>query len=173
MKQHLEVAQKNIAGLEHRRQKASATTNIVGPPTSKVQRLTDEVEAQTTMVAKEKKAADIAEMEIGHLWDELWQSSNRENDIRAMARKSIKELKEKLDTETLAHKQTVEAFTKRIEAQAQAKVKIQELCKASKKLHRWYNEQIDNECQLSKDIQEGLHKEMARFEGLHKQKPKL
>mgnify|MGYP007046869200 FL=1 len=71
MKQHLEVAQKNIAGLEHRRQKASATTNIVGPPTSKVQRLTDEVEAQTTMVAKEKKAADIAVTEVGRLRDEL------------------------------------------------------------------------------------------------------
>ena len=67
------------------------------------------------------------------MWDELWQSSNRENDIRAMARKSIKELKEKLDTETLAHKQTVEAFNKGIETQAQAEVKIQNLHQAAKK----------------------------------------
>ena len=42
-----------------------------------------------------------------------------------MARKVVKELQEQFQVETLAHQQTVKAFNKRLENEAQAEMKIQ------------------------------------------------
>ena len=84
------------------------------------------------MAAKAKKAADVAEIEIQRLRDELRQSSNQEKDIQATTQENIKDLQDKLDVETSAQNQIVEAFNKQIEAHAQAEAKIQEMSEAAK-----------------------------------------
>ena len=62
-----------------------------------------EVEAQTTIATKAKKAAKLAETEIDRLHTELCQSSDRETNIRAKGRKAIKALEDKLQAEEVAH----------------------------------------------------------------------
>ena len=55
-------------------------------------------------LAKTQKETEAAETEIGRLWDELRQSSERETNVRAQARKAVKEAQEKLHAEVTAHK---------------------------------------------------------------------
>ena len=54
--------------------------------------LTEEVEAQTLIAAKAKKAVELAEMEIERLRSKLRQSSDRKTEIWAKARKGMKEI---------------------------------------------------------------------------------
>ena len=70
-KKQLEEAQKTIAELEHRLQEATTSTTTVASPIPKLQKLHEEVETQTTIVAKVKKATEITEMEIERLYSEL------------------------------------------------------------------------------------------------------
>ena len=49
------------------------------------------------MAAKAQKAADIVEIKIGPLRDKLRDSSDREKEILATARKHIKDLQDKSD----------------------------------------------------------------------------
>ena len=74
-----------------------------------------------------------AETEIGRLWDGLWQSSHRETNVRAQARKPVKDAQEKLQAEVTAHKRTLESLTKRIDVEAHAEQKIVELQEEAKK----------------------------------------
>ena len=75
----------------------------------------------------------MAEMEIGRLRDELRQSSDRETNVRAQARKAVKEAQEKLQAEVTAHKRTMESITKHIDMEAHAEQKILELREEAKK----------------------------------------
>ena len=56
-----------------------------------------------------------AETEIGRLRDELRQSLDRETNVRAQARKAVKDTQEKLQAEMTAHKRTMESLTKHID----------------------------------------------------------
>ena len=60
-----------------------------------------------------------------------------------------------------------------LEAEAQAKMKIQELREAAKKHKQWYKEQLDRERESSRDTETNLNKAMARLEGLHGQEANL
>ena len=79
----------------------------------------------------------MAEMEIGRLRDELRQSSDRETNVRAQARKAVKDAQEKLQAEVTAHKRTLESLTKsltkHIDTKAHAEPKILELRKEARK----------------------------------------
>ena len=75
----------------------------------------------------------MAEMEIGRLRDELRQSSDRETNVQAHARKAVKEAQEKLQAEMTAHKRTMESIAKKIEREAHAEQKILELREEAKK----------------------------------------
>ena len=57
--------------------------------------------------------AEIAETEVGMLWDELWQSSDRGKDVHAQVRKVLKEMLDKLQEEIVAHQRTSEALNQR------------------------------------------------------------
>ena len=70
-KQQLEEAQKTIAELEHRLQEATASTTTAASHTPELQKLHEEVEAQTMIVAMVKKAAEIFNTEIERLRSEL------------------------------------------------------------------------------------------------------
>ena len=90
-----------------------------------------------------------------------------------MAQKSIKALHEKLDAEISTHKQAIEALNKLTDVVSRSEVIIQELHEAETKKHQWYDEQIENKRQLSKEIQEGWDKEMGRLEELCEKESKL
>ena len=87
-------------------------------------RLNKKVEAQTTIVAKAKRAANLSEMEIEWLRSELRQSSDRETDVWAKART---DKFDKLDAEITAHKQTIELLNKQMEAISRTEGIIEEL----------------------------------------------
>ena len=57
--------------MEHLLRVATTTTNTTGPPTTKIQRLNEEVEAQMAIAAKEKKTANLVEIEIEQLHAKL------------------------------------------------------------------------------------------------------
>ena len=80
----------------------------------------EELRKLEAALAKTQKAAETAETEIGRLRDELRQSSDRETNVRAQARKAVKEAQEKLQAEVTAHKRTMEFLTKHIDTEAHA-----------------------------------------------------
>mgnify|MGYP000040536942 CR=1 FL=1 len=90
--QQLEEAQKTIAELEHRLQEATASTTTAASHTPELQKLHEEVKAQTMIVAMVKKAAEIFNTEIERLWSELRQSLDRETNIRTKGRKAVKKI---------------------------------------------------------------------------------
>ena len=93
----------------------------------------EELRNLETALAKAQKAADAAEIEIGRLRDELWQSSDRETNVRAQARKAVKDAQDKLQEEVAAHKRTMDAISKHIEREAHAESKILELREEARK----------------------------------------
>ena len=84
----LEEAQHRIAKLEEqlRAQPAVPPPQVTSTPPEELRKL-------EAALAKTQKAA---ETEIGRLRDELRQSSDRETNVRAQARKAVKEAQEKL-----------------------------------------------------------------------------
>ena len=121
-------AQHRIANLEEelRAQPAGQPPQVTSTPSEELRNL-------EAALAKTQKAAETTETEIGRLRDELRQSSDRETNVRAQARKAVKEAQEKLQAELMAHKQTMESVTKKIEREAHAEQKILELREEAKK----------------------------------------
>ena len=74
------------------------------PPTE----VTRQMEQLATTLARAQKTAETAEIETGRLREELIQSSDRERDVRATARKVVKDFQVQLEMETSAH-QHIEA----------------------------------------------------------------
>ena len=113
-------------------------------------------------------------MEIERLNSKRRQLLDREMDVQAKGlRKSVKAIQDKLDTEISAHKQTIKALNKLSKVVGRSEGIIQRLRKVTTKKHEWYEEQIENKHRLSKEAQEGLHKEMDRLEELHEKVSKL
>ena len=79
---------------------------------AETQSLREEVEAQTALTAKAKRALRLAESEISCLRAELRQSSNKETHIRAKGRWAIKDLEDKLTAESASHARTKELNSK-------------------------------------------------------------
>ena len=111
----LAEAQSRISELEEqlRAQPATQPPQVAATPLEELRKL-------ESALAKTQKAAETAETEIGQLRDELRHSSDRETNIRAQARKAVKEAKEKLQAEVTTHKRTMEAITKHIDMEAHA-----------------------------------------------------
>ena len=81
-----------------------------------------------------------AESEIDRLRAELRQSSDRETDIRAKGRKAIKDLDEKLTTESAAQAITKEANSKLREEANKMEGVNKGLRELLEKQKAWYNE---------------------------------
>ena len=107
-------AQQRITELEEKLRAQPATQ----PP--QVTSTPEELRNLEAALDKTKKAVETVEMEIRRLRDELRQSSDRETNIRAQARKAVKEAEEKLQAEVTAHKRTMESIAKKIESEAHA-----------------------------------------------------
>ena len=107
-------------------------------------------------LAKTQKAAETAEIEVGRLRDELWQSSDRETSIRAQARKALKETQEKLQEEVTAHRRTLESLTKHIDTEAHAEQKILELREEAKKQKQWFEDHLANNAKVAKQAEQIL-----------------
>ena len=124
----LAEAQRRIAELEEqlRAQPTPNQPQVASTPPEELRKL-------EAALAKMQKAAEMAEMEIGWLRDELRQSLDRETNVRAQARKAIKDAQEKLHAEVKAHKRTMESLTKHIDTEAHAEQKILELREEARK----------------------------------------
>ena len=70
--------------------------------------LRENLEAQKAIVAKAKKATQMAETEIDRLRAELRQSSDREADARVKGHQAVKTLEGKLQAEVTTHSRTKE-----------------------------------------------------------------
>ena len=103
----LQNAEEHIAELER-----GTTTMQQNPePTSSddaSKTLREEVEAQIAIATKAKRAGQLAESKIDHLRTELRQSLDRETDIRAKVRRTVKALEDKFEVEAAAHNTTKE-----------------------------------------------------------------
>ena len=77
-----------------------------------LQKLQEEVKAQMAITAKAKQATYLFRIEIERLRSKLWQSSDREENIRAKGRKATKALQDKLDPEIVSHAQTTTELKK-------------------------------------------------------------
>ena len=124
----LAEAQRRIAELEEqlRAQPAANQLLVTSTPPEELRKL-------EVTLAKTQKAAKTAETEIGRLRDELRQSSDPEINVRAQARKAVKDAQEKLQAEVTAHKRTMESLTKHIDTEAHAEQKILELREEARK----------------------------------------
>ena len=145
----LRTAHERIAELER-----DVTTTQQQPPTdcADVQFQKEEKEAQTAIAAKAKRALRQEESEIDRLRAELQQSSDRERDIRAKGRKSVKGIEEKLTTESAAHALTKDANSKLREEVG----KIEELNKGLRELMEKrkaaHNEQLEQEHEEARQL---------------------
>ena len=74
--------------------------------------LQEDLEAQKAIVAKAKKATQMAETEIERLRAGLHQSSDREADARAKGHQVVKTLEGKLQTEVAVRSRTKEEYEK-------------------------------------------------------------
>ena len=94
-------AQKHITELEEQLQGRPVDSHpTVATP------LHEEIHHLRASLAKTQTTADIAETEIRRLRDELRQSSNREAGMRVQARKSLKEMQDKIQEKVAAHQRT-------------------------------------------------------------------
>ena len=84
----------------------------------------EEIEAQTTIASKEKRAVQLAESEIDDLSSKLRQSSDGEKDIRANGQKVVRTLEEKLAAEAAQHTRTKEENTQLREETKKSKAAI-------------------------------------------------
>ena len=91
---------------------------------------------------------ELAESEIDLLRSELHQSSDKEADIREKGCKAVKTIQDKLDAEIAAHGRTKEERDKLHEEGNKKETTIMALHEAAQKKQEWYDEQIENECQL-------------------------
>ena len=124
-------------------------------------------------LAKTQKATETAEMEIGQLRDELRQSSDRETNVRAQARKAVKDAQEKLQDEVTTHKRTMESLTKHIDTEAHAEKKILELRKEAKKQQQWFDDHLASRSEVAKQAEQVLKNQIAGMEDHHEQEKKL
>ena len=83
----LAEAQQRIAELEEQlhAQAAAQPPQVASKPPEELRKL-------EAALAKTQKAAETTETEIGRLWDELRQSSDRETNVRAQAHKAFKDV---------------------------------------------------------------------------------
>ena len=163
----LAEAQKRISELEEqlRAQPAAQPPQVTSTP--------EELRNLETALAKAQKAADTAEIEIGRLRDELRQSSDRETNVRAQARKAVKDAQDKLQDEVAAHKRTMDAISKHIEREAHAESKILELREEARKQQQWFDDHLASREELAKQAEQILKKQMAGMEEHHQQEKKL
>ena len=160
-------ARQHIAELEeHLRAQPS-----VQPP--QVTSTPEELRNLEAALAKTQKAVETAEMEIGRLRDELRQSSDRETNVRAQARKAVKEAQEKLQAEVTAHKRTMESIAKKIEREAHAEQKILELREEAKKQQQWFDDHLAGREEVAKQAEQILKNQIAGMEDRHEQEKKL
>ena len=128
--------------------------------------LRDEVEAQTAIAAKAKRATQLAKTKIDRLRIELHQSSSREVDIRAKGRRAAKALEDKLDAEIAAHISTKEEKRKLQEEAKKTKAIIAGLRKLIERKKAWYDEQIVREREQTHEVEILLNNEMGWLEEL-------
>ena len=133
----------------------------------------EELRKLETALAKTQKAAETAETEIGRLRDELRQSSDRETNVRAQARKAVKDAQEKLQAEVTAHKRTLESLTKRIDVEAHAEQKILELREEAKKQQQWFEDHMASSAEVAKQAEQILKNQIAGMEDRHEREKQL
>ena len=124
-------------------------------------------------LAKTQKATETAEMEIGQLRDELRQSSDRETNVRAQARKAVKDAQEKLQDEVTTHKRTMESLTKHIDTEAHAEQEILELREEAKKQQQWFDDHLASSAEVAKQAEQILKNQIAEMEDCHEREKKL
>ena len=163
----LAEAQQRITELEEklRAQPAAQPPQVTSTP--------EELRNLETALAKTQKAVETAEMEIGRLRDELRQSSDRETNVRAQARKAVKEAEEKLQAEVTAHKRTMESIAKKIESEAHAEQKILELREEAKKQQQWFDDHLAGREEVAKQAEQILKNQIAGMEDRHEKEKKL
>ena len=160
----LAEAQRRIAELEDqlRTQPAANQPQVTSTPPEELRKL-------EIALAKTQKATETVETEIG--W--LRQSSDRGTNVRAQARKAVKDAQEKLQAEVMAHKRTLESFTKRIDVEAHAEQKILELREEAKKQQQWFEDHMASSAEVAKQAEQILKNQIAGMEDRHEREKQL
>ena len=135
--------------------------------------LRENLEAQKAILAKAKKATQMAETEIDRLRAELRQSSDREVDARAKGRLAVKTLEGKLQAEVTMHSRTKEEYEKLREEANKKDAAIAGLWELAKKKKAWYDEQLVHERAETHEVQVQLNNEMGQLEELHLKESQL
>ena len=112
-------------------------------------------------------------MEIGRLRDKLRQSLDWETNVRAQARKAVKDAQEKLQAEVTAHKRTLESLTKHIDTEAHAEQKILELREEAKKQQQWFEDHLASSAEVAKQAEQILKNQIVGMEDRHEREKKL
>ena len=107
--------------------------------------LWEELGAQKAILAKAKKATQMAETEIDRLRAELRQSSDREADARVKGRQAVKTLEGKLQAEVAMHNRTKEEYEKLREEANKKDAAITGLWELAEKKKAWYDKQLVDE----------------------------
>ena len=132
-----------------------------------IQAQQEEIEAQTAIAAKAKRALRQAESEIDRLHAELRQSSDRECDIWAKGRKAVRDLEEKWTAESAAHALTKEANNKLREEMGKLEGVNKGLRELMDKRKEAHNEQLQQEREETRQLQIRLTKEKDELNELH------
>ena len=98
----------------------------------------------------------MAKTKIGRLRDELRQFSDRETNVRAQARKAVKDAQDKLQAEVTAQKRTLESLTKHIDTDAHVEQKILELREEAKKQKEWFEDHLASSAEMAKQAEQIL-----------------
>ena len=162
----LQKAQERIAELERTTTTAQQNPGLTSNDDASTT-LREEVEAQTAIAAKAKRATQLTESKIDRLRAELRQSSDREKDVWAKGRRAVKALEDKLEAETATHTRTKEENRKLCEEAQKTEAVITGLRELLEKKKAWYDEQLERERELKHQVEVRLNNEMGRLEELH------
>ena len=101
-------------------------TNTVGQSVAGLQALQEDLKAQKAIAEKMKNVGTVAETKVDRLRAKLRQSSDRKASIRATIRKSINELKARLDDSGNEHTKVLADLEDQRKALARAEQTINE-----------------------------------------------